>query len=180
MFNINRNISCSKKRAFTLFELILTLSILLIIFKISFISLENFKNRNALNTLENKLPDFFYTAADLSYRQNTKFDIDIDFDSKLIFVKKDDIILMKFKLPSDFDYEDSYGNKLIRRNTTETGNINMSFSIYSFDKHGSAVFKETFLNNKKFIRYLVINKYIPKENISKGEHKIYKNWERIE
>jgi hypothetical protein len=168
------------RKAFTVFELLISILIIISFSSAFLFSYSEFRESASLKKIRTELPSFIYTAADISYNKEERLDLKIDFKSKLIFVKKDDNILMNFKLPACFEYEDAYGNKTLERNTTETGNINSSFSIYSFDKKGNAIFKQTFLNNSKYIKYVIINQYIPKCSIVDGEHTIFANWEKLE
>lgn len=170
-----------KQQGFTMLELITVICIMTIVTSFSFPSFIKTREEQAYKVLQEDLSYFMNGLADFSATKHEILEIEFDLNSKLIFAKKDGMIFKRFKLPKNFEYEDINGDKLIKRNTTDTGNINSGFSLYVFNKNNEAVFRKTFINNRKYVQYLDMNKYEPKvEHVKKGEHKETKNWILVE
>lgn len=169
-----------KEKGFTLIELMIVVGILMLMsagatFKI----IEN-RSRKDYKILTEDLENYMHIMALQADYGDEVYDFTFDCNSKLIIFRKGGNIISQFELPESFDYEDKNGSKIISGNTTVTGNINQSFSLYTFDKSNKAVFKETFVSTKKYIKFLYINRYKPKSTFFKGNHLDYDKWEKIE
>ncbi len=169
-----------KKKGFTMFELVIVVGIITILSGVTFVSINKSRSIKDLKILKENVNVFVNNLALIADSQDERLDISFNFDKKLISVRKNGNIIKELKLPSSFEYEDSFGRKIINRQLTPKGNMNTSFSMYTFDSKSNAVFKHTFVTNRKYINTLIINNYKPKVKIKKGEHKNYLKWEKVD
>ncbi len=168
------------KKGFTLLELIIVVTIMTILSGSTFISIKKSRSIKDLKILKEEINVFVDNIALNADERDERLDISFDFDKKLISVKKNGNIIDELILPNSFEYEDSFGKKLVERQFTPKGNMNTSFSMYAFDTNNKAVFKHTFVTNRKYIDTLIINNYLPKKKLIKGDHKNYLDWEKID
>lgn len=169
-----------KKKGFSLLELIIVIAIMTILSGSTFISIKKSRSIKDLKVLKEEINLFVDNFSLIAGDKGERLDISFDFNKKLISVKKDGNIIDELDLPTSFEYEDSFGRKLVERQITPKGNMNTSFSMYAFDSKNKAIFKHTFVTNRKYIDTLIINNYLPKKKLVKGEHKNYLDWEKID
>ena len=74
-----------KKRAYTIFELMTVLSIILILAGLSGLSFSNYSKKSDYRVIGEKIPEIFRLMSLQAYKQNSQIDIIFDFDNNYYF-----------------------------------------------------------------------------------------------
>ncbi|TDT68031.1 prepilin-type N-terminal cleavage/methylation domain-containing protein [Hypnocyclicus thermotrophus] len=186
------------QNGFTIIELLIAISIITILSTIGYATVSKQMETNAILKMRNQIPTFIKGISELSYETGEKYDISIDFNNYIITAKKNGstTIYRKLNLEKNLQYCFIDNNNKIQntlsRNTTSTGNINIGFSIYIFNKKNKAKSKISFVSTTKVVKFLVINRYTPKKDMylnnftqnrvitgSELELKDSNNWEKV-
>lgn len=185
-------------KGFSVVEMLIAVAIITLLSTLGYTSVSKQMETNAILKMRNQIPTFIKGISELSYETGEKYDITIDFNNYIITAKKtgSSNIYRKLNLEKALQYcfIDS-NNKIqntISRNTTSTGNINKGFTIYIFNKKNKAKSKISFVSTTKVVKFLVINRYIPKTDMyindftqdreitgTELELKDSNNWEKV-
>ena len=148
-----------KKRAYTIFELMTVLSIILILAGLSGLSFSNYSKKSDYRVIGEKIPEIFRLMSLQAYKQNSQIDIIFDFDNNLILFKKNSKIIEKFKLPKRYTYEATTNSRYFNKD----GNIHPMFSLI-VKENNIEIMKFSVISTDKFVKNARIIKYIKKGN----------------
>lgn len=146
-----------KKNGYTLFEMIIVVSIMLIISGVASASISKYNEGRVNKILNNELKMKFYMIAEQAFNSRIKIQFVPDYDDNLILFKKEGTIIEKVELPKGYNYSNNASTSAIY--FTETGNVSPMFSFFVKDKDGSNVLKLTFSSVDKFVKSVHIRQY---------------------
>ena len=142
-----------KNKAYTLVELIVSVSIIMVLSLVTGVSLSKYAENKDFNEVSEKLYDHFRIFANQAENSRIRIDIDFDLNNNLILFKKEGKIISRFYLPKRYKYSKTGTNV----HFTENGNIS---SMFTFEvKDGNVSFlKMTFLSTDKFVQRVRIER----------------------
>lgn len=142
-----------KNKAYTLIELIVSVSIIMVLSLVTGVSLSKYAENKDFNEVSEKLYDHFRIFANQAENSRIRIDIEFDFNNNLILFKKQGKIISRFHLPKRYKYSKTGTNV----HFTENGNISSMFTFEA--KEGDTSFlKMTFLSTDKFVQRVRIER----------------------
>lgn len=156
-----KKIKTEKIRGIALYEMIISMLILLIFSYNIFISYSKFKENMQILEANIKLIKTFSKYRDLSYYGRESYKIDIELNKKEINFKQGTIVLETLYLPQKLRYKiarDDIKSDLISTNMNYNGNLSHAFSIYIFGTSDIAKYRIAFYTFSQ-LKYLIINIY---------------------
>jgi prepilin-type N-terminal cleavage/methylation domain-containing protein len=185
-----------KRLGFSLVEVIVAISIVLILSSVGLVSNTKRSESNAKIMVEEQLPIFFETVFQKSNESGKRYKIHCELSERVLEIREieTEVLLDKLELPETLNYVFFNSKKElvseIDRNTTNTGNISKGFSIYIFDRKGLAIDKFSLSNTTEFIKYAKLSEKKPTKDmylinfaygreLSEDEEELidYNNWE---
>ena len=154
-----------KNKAFSTFEIILSILIFSFLMNIAFVKYREFKELRDINEAKTKITEAFYLVSTTSLKQKTKQELQLDLSAKKIIISNKSIKIQEIQLPKDLIYYHTYTSNLkkLKLSFTENGNISKSFSIYIFNKAKKVRYKVSFYGFDRS-KFLKINNYRKKKN----------------
>lgn len=156
-----------KNKAFSLVEIIFTISIFSLISYSAFIQFQKFRENQEFILAKTVLVEKFYLYSQKSLLSGEKYGINLDYLQKKMEIKdKEDNILEVIELPKNIQYTTVYNKKIVENievKITETGNVSPSFSIFLANKNNKVYYRISILGFS-MIRLLDINIYKPIKN----------------
>ena len=154
-----------KNRAFSVFEIILSIFIFSLLLNIAFLKYKDFRELQAINEAKAKIVETFYLASSTSLKLNTRTKIKLDLTKKQIILKKNSTKTKTIKLPQNLIYYHtrSSNSNAVDIEFTTNGNTNKSFSIYLFNMEKNVRYKISFYGFDRS-KFLKINCYRKKKN----------------
>lgn len=160
-----------KKSGFTLLELLIVCSMVIILSGILFLPINERMAKNAAIEAKSKIEVTLNNISNKSFNDGNVYYVKMDFENKNILIYKNEKILEKIELPKNLEYEDINGKKIINRNTTPNGNMSKSFSVYITDKKKKYVFYRITADTTSIMRTLFVRKYRPTDKINSFNYK---------
>lgn len=154
-----------KDKAFSTFEIVLSILIFSFLMNIAFIKYREFKELRDINEAKTKIVEAFYLVSTTSLKQKTKQKLRLDLSTKKILISNKSLETQEVKLPRDLIYYHTYTSNLnsFELSFTQNGNISKSFSIYIFNRAKKVRYKISFYGFDRS-RFLKINNYRKKKN----------------
>ena len=154
-----------KNKAFSIFEIILSILIFSFLMNIAFVKYREFKELRDINEAKTKITEAFYLVSTTSLKQKTKQELQLDLSAKKIIISNKSLKIQEIQLPKDLIYYHTHISNLkkLKLSFTENGNISKSFSIYIFNRAKKVRYKISFYGFDKS-RFLKINNYRKKKN----------------
>ena len=168
------------KNGFTIMETIVVCAIIVIISSTAVSIMAGMGEKNSLREVKVKIPVILENLSWKAMERGEIVEVMFDFNKKTVLCKNDEKVLSEDRLPENLIYEDVNGNKLIKRNTTPTGNMSMPFSIYVFSKDKKRVLYKITGDTTSPAKILIVRKYRPTEFATvencKNEKLFSKTW----
>lgn len=142
-----------KNKAYTLIELIVTVSIIMTLSLFTAVSLSKYGENKDSNEISEKLYDHFRIFASQAENSGVRIDIEFNLNNNLILFKKEGKIISSFHLPKRYDYSNTGTNI----HFTETGNVSPMFTFEAKEKNTNFI-KMTFLSTDKFVQKVRIER----------------------
>ena len=141
-----------KNKAFSTFEIILSILIFSFLMNIAFVKYREFKELRDINEAKTKITEAFYLVSTTSLKQKTKQELQLDLSAKKIIISNKSLKTQEIKLPNDLIYYHTYTSNLnsLKLSFTKNGNISKSFSIYIFNRAKKVRYKISFYGFDKF------------------------------
>ena len=135
-----------KNKAFSTFEIILSILIFSFLMNIAFVKYREFKELRDINEAKTKITEAFYLVSTTSLKQKTKQKLQLDLSAKKITISNKSLKTQEIKLPKDLIYFHTYTSNLnnLELSFTQNGNIAKSFSIYIFNRAKKVRYKISF------------------------------------
>lgn len=164
-----------KKRGFTLVEVLVYISILVILFSIVTGSIKNKKQQQDFAIQKRNISQFIRKIQ--KYSQENKKEYILDFrisENKVYFIDENSgekEIIDKMEISPNLSYmtNNSEKNKDFIRKTTLDGNFEKGFSIFLLNKEGNKIFYRISTNTITAIKYPIISIYKAKKPININE-----------
>lgn len=151
-----------KNRGFYLLNILISISIVFLIFTISYVCLRNYVERQEINRAKTEIYELFTTYATKTFHDRREKTIKLDYLKKEITVFEFNVVpIEKLLLPKRLNYVtifDKDSVKIFTGKITKNGNITPSFSIYIFDYNNIAQYRIS-LYGFDIIKYMRINIY---------------------
>lgn len=147
-----------KNKAYTLLELVVNVSIIMLLFLVGGLSLSNYSKNKAEKEVTENLYDHFRILASNAESSQSRVDIKFDLNSNLILFEKQGKIISRFYLPKRYKYSNNGGTNI---HFNENGNVSPMFTFEVKDGNND-FFKLTFISTDKFVQRVRIErkKYI--------------------
>lgn len=142
-----------KNKAYTLIELIVSVSIIMVLSLVTGVSLSKYAENKDFNEVSEKLYDHFRIFANQAENSRIRIDIEFDFNNNLILFQKEGKIISSFHLPKRYEYSNTGTNI----HFTDTGNISPMFTFEAKEKNANFL-KMTFLSTDKFVQRVRIER----------------------
>ena len=154
-----------KNKAFSTFEIILSILIFSILLNIAFLKYKEFKELRDINEAKTKITEAFYLVSTTSLKQKRKQELELDLSAKKIVISDKTLQSQDIELPKNLIYYNTYTSNLknFKFSFTKNGNISKSFSIYIFNKEKKVRYKLSFYGFDRS-KFLKINSYRKKNN----------------
>ena len=154
-----------KNKAFSTFEIILSILIFSILLNIAFLKYKEFKELRDINEAKTKITEAFYLVSTTSLKQKRKQELELDLSAKKIVISDKTLQSQDIELPKNLIYFHTYTSNLknFKFSFTKNGNISKSFSIYIFNKEKKVRYKLSFYGFDRS-KFLKINSYRKKNN----------------
>ena len=154
-----------KNKAFSTFEIILSILVFSFLMNIAFVKYREFKELRDINEAKTKITEAFYLVSTTSLKQKTKQELQLDLSAKKIIISNKSLKTQEIKLPKDLIYYHTYTSNLnsLKLSFTKNGNISKSFSIYIFNRAKKVRYKISFYGFDRS-KFLKINNYRKKKN----------------
>lgn len=151
-----------KNRGFYLLNILISISIVFLIFTISYVCLRNYIERQEINRAKTEIYELFTTYATKTFHDRREKTIKLDYLKKEITVFEFNVVpIEKLLLPKRLNYVTIFDKdpvKIFTGKITKNGNITPSFSIYIFDYNNIAQYRIS-LYGFDIIKYMRINIY---------------------
>ncbi len=138
--------------------------------------------KDGLRELKLKIPLLIENMSWKSMEQGIKYDVEFNFQDSCFKALKEGELIVKESMPKHFIYEDINGNNIIKRSTTATGNMNLSFSIYVFSSNKKRVLYKITADTTSPAKCVIVRKYKPTAEATvancKEEKLFSKTWQR--
>ncbi|MGL4989419.1 MAG: hypothetical protein ACRC5F_09305 [Cetobacterium sp.] len=151
-----------RNKGLTFLETIASLAIIFVVSSFLYIKINKINEKLDLEKNRRIIQMIFFKYIDKSSYENEKYRIELDFIEKNLIIKKNKIEIEKILLPRKLKYEIPYDRKRNPKfilETTNTGNLSKSFTIYVFGYKEQVENRISFYTFKKQ-RYLTINTYL--------------------
>jgi len=114
-----------KNKAFSTFEIILSILIFSFLMNIAFVKYREFKELRDINEAKTKITEAFYLVSTTSLKQKTKQKLQLDLSAKKITISNKSLKTQEIKLPKDLIYFHTYTSNLnnLELSFTQNGNI---------------------------------------------------------
>ena len=161
-----------KKRGndgFTLVEVLLYTSIVVILFSIVSISLQKQKEKQEFAIQKRNISQFVRKIQQYSQHNKKEYILDFQISKKTVFFRENTKnIIDKMIISDQISYmtNNTKKNDDFVRSTTSEGNFEMGFSIYLLNKKGDKIFYRISTNTINAAKFPIISIYKAKEPIS--------------
>lgn len=169
-------IKIKKIRAFTTFEVIISILVFSFLLNIAFIKYRDFREKQAIEEAKTKIVETFYLSSINALNKKIVQTIELDlFDKKIIISDKNFNKIQTINLPKNLEYYHTFNSnkKFLKLSFTKNGNISNSFSIYIFNSSKKVRYKISFYGFDRS-KFLKINNYRKKDNSEIYLANIYK------
>ena len=166
-----------KKRGVTLLELMIVVAIIAILVGMAMLAANKRHEKNEYLRMKTKIPEFFRVVADKSFEEGKSYNIYVTLPSKMEIYDGSTspaALEEKLDLSQALEYKMSTSDSAF--NTTVTGNLNKSFSIYIFNKDEDPLYRIATHTTRPYVRYLQVNTYKPKSTATKDNYTDPDNW----
>lgn len=158
-----------KNKAFSLYEIIISIFIISIILNFSFVKYRDAKDLRDINEAKAKISEAFFVTSSQALKTHKRVYLDLDLiNKKIVIYKRLNVKNEIIHLPKNLLYYHTYPIKTDSFNITFTqnGNISKSFSIYIFDRNKNARYKISLYGFDRS-KFLKVNNYrkFSKKNI---------------
>lgn len=128
-----------KTKAFSLFEVIISILIMLILIQLASIKYQDVVDKRDIKLAKQTITDMFFLTSKMSAKYRKNYELTIDRAKKILEIKDGNKTIKVSKLPQKLSYIPSeFFLHEINKTITSTGNIRKSFSIYICDRRGRA------------------------------------------
>lgn len=170
------------KKGFTLLEIMVVCCIIVVMTTAGSLTLSGRAEKDGLRELKLKIPLLIENMSWKSMENGIRYDVEFNFEENFFKVFKEGEVVIRESLPKHFIYEDINGNRVIKRTTTSTGNMNMPFSIYVFSRDRKKVLYKITADTTSPAKYVIVRKYKPTEEATvtncKEERLFPRTWKR--
>jgi len=170
------------KKGFTLLEIMVVCCIIVVMTTAGSLTLSGRAEKDGLRELKLKIPLLIENMSWKSMENGIRYDVEFNFEENFFKVFKEGEVVIRESMPKHFIYEDINGNRVIKRTTTSTGNMNMPFSIYVFSRDKKKVLYKITADTTSPSKCVIVRKYKPTEEATvancKEERLFPRTWKR--